>query len=63
MSKCNSRRLKVYYGHHGNYRRHPVIRLGGNYLEKMNFKVGDFIDIYIEENKIVIVRQEINTKA
>ena len=46
---------KVYYGHytHSN-ERHPLIRLKGKYLNDLNFKIGDVIEITFEDNRIVI---------
>jgi hypothetical protein len=59
------RRLKVYYGHHGNsYLRHPVIRLAGKYLTQSDFKIGDLIEITIEQNHILISKlPQTETKA
>jgi hypothetical protein len=54
MSK-NTRRLKVYCGHHGPpYKQHPVIRLAGKYLTMFDFKVGDRVEITMEQNLILI---------
>ena len=56
MSK-NTRRLKVYYGHHSNsYKQHPVIRLAGKYLTKLDFKIGDMVEITLEQGRISIVK-------
>ena len=54
MSKGNNRKLKVYYGHGHNYKRHPVIHLSGRYLARNGFKVGDELSVALEENRIVI---------
>ena len=55
MSAKNTRRLKVYYAHHSNsYTPHPVIRLAGKYLTAFDFKIGDMVEITMEENQIVI---------
>ena len=52
---ASTRRLKVYYGFHGPpYKQHPVIRIAGNYLSKMGFRIGDHVEITMEENRIVI---------
>jgi len=50
------RRLKVYYGHHGNYTQHPVIRLGGKYLSLQDFKIGDKVEVTLEPGRIVITK-------
>jgi hypothetical protein len=55
MSGINKRTLTVYYGYHGRaYKRHPVIRLAGEYLSKLDFKIGDKIEITMEHNLILI---------
>jgi hypothetical protein len=51
-----TRRLKVYYGHHANYPRHPVIRLGGNYLTLQDFKIGDLVEVTLEAGRILITK-------
>jgi hypothetical protein len=56
MSK-NTRRLKVYYGHHSNsYKPHPYIRLAGKYLTMFDFKIGDFIELDLDDGLIIITR-------
>lgn len=51
------RRLKIYYGHHGNsYKQHPVIRLAGKYLSNLDFKIGDTIEITMELGRISIAK-------
>ena len=51
------RRLKVYYGHHSNsYGQHPVIRLAGKYLSKLDFKIGDTVEITMELGRISITK-------
>ena len=58
MSENKKRTLKVYYGYHSNScKRHPVIRLAGKYLLKLNFKVGDSIELKMESGRIVITKQ------
>ena len=53
----NKRRLKVYYGHHGNsYKQHPVIRLAGKYLSKPDFEISDTIEISMELGRISITK-------
>ena len=55
MSASVTRRLKVYYGHHGKtYKRHPVIRLAGKYLSTLDFKIGDMVEVTVESGRIVI---------
>lgn len=57
MSANKKRILKVYYGHHGNsYKQHPVIRLGGDYLTQMEFKIGDAIEISMQLGQIIITK-------
>ena len=57
-NKATIRKLKVYYGSYygGNYSRHPVIRVGGNYLRAAGFKIGDNIEIKLSRGKIEITR-------
>jgi hypothetical protein len=56
-TETKKRRLKVYYGHHGNsYRQHPVIRLAGKYLSKLDFKIGDTVEITMELGRISITK-------
>ena len=51
----NKRRLKIYYGYHGNSnKKRPYIRLCGDYLSQMDFKIGDEIEITMEQNCISI---------
>jgi hypothetical protein len=52
------RRRKVYYAFydHEGGRPHPVIRLGGKYLEAFGFKVGDSIDVTLDFGRIVITK-------
>jgi type I toxin-antitoxin system toxin SymE len=52
------RRLKVYYGSHqgGTYSRHPVVRIGGNYLRAYGFKTGDTIEIKLSQGRIEITK-------
>jgi antirestriction protein ArdC len=51
-----TRKLKVYYGHTGTYRRIPVIRLRGDYLSKNGFKIGDIVNITLQNNNISITK-------
>jgi len=49
------RKLKVYYTYHRNSKtRQPMIRLGGRYLSRLNFLVGDMIVISVEGRRLVI---------
>ena len=51
----NKRQLKIYYGYHGNSdKKRPYIRLCGDYLSQMDFKIGDEIEITMEQNRILI---------
>ena len=54
MSKGNNSKLKVYYGPNRDYKQCPVIHLSGSYLTRNGFKIGDEINVALEENKIVI---------
>lgn len=57
MKPTAKRKLKVYYGHHGNsYKRHPVIHLGGSYLIQLGFAIGDVIEVSGENGMITISR-------
>ena len=63
-AKKPSRRVqrlrKVYYGYYDNEfgGPHPVIRLGGKYLEAYGFNVGDTIEVQYEVGRIAITRVE-----
>ena len=49
---------KVYYGYY-DYEfghPHPVIRLGGKYLEAYGFQIGDRIHVVLDFNQITITR-------
>jgi antitoxin component of MazEF toxin-antitoxin module len=53
--------MKVYKGHHyHSYKPHPVIRLGGSYLAKLGFKIGDTLNIEMSDGQISITK-EVNT--
>ena len=47
---------KVHYGHYDSEfgRPHPVIRLGGKYLEEYGFMIGAPIDVNVEAGVITI---------
>ena len=53
-----TRRLKVYYGsyHSSTYSRHPVIRIGGNYLRAYGFKTGDTVEVKLSSGRIEITK-------
>ena len=54
-ASANKRRLKIYYGYNGkSNKKLPYIRLCGDYLSQMNFKIGDEIQIIVEQNHIFI---------
>jgi hypothetical protein len=49
------RTLKVCYGFHWkSNKKHPVINLGGHYLAQFDFKIGDFVEMTIENGQITI---------
>ncbi|MBI4930173.1 MAG: hypothetical protein HY841_05385 [Bacteroidetes bacterium] len=50
------RNLKVYYGQYAHdSKQHPVIRLGGKYLQALfNFNVGDTIEVSMHSGEIRI---------
>jgi hypothetical protein len=49
------RQLKITYSYHGNStKKRPFIRLCGDYLSKMDFRVGDRVEIVMEQNQIII---------
>jgi hypothetical protein len=49
--------MKIYYRHHGNSnKKRPYIRLCGDYLSKMDFKIGDTIELIIESGQISITK-------
>jgi hypothetical protein len=51
----SKRYYKVYYGNYTyTNERHPLIRLKGKYLNDLNFKIGDVIEITFEDNRIII---------
>ena len=52
------RRLKVHYANYDFERLppHPVIRFGGNYLEEFGFKIGDRIDVRLDNGSITITK-------
>ena len=55
--QTKKRRLKVYYGYHcHSYKQHPVIHLAGKYLSKLDFVIGDTIEISMEPGRISIVK-------
>ncbi len=53
-----TRLRKVYYGHYDSEfgSPHPVIRLGGKYLEALGFHIGDAIEVHLQHGCITIRR-------
>jgi len=49
---------KVQYGRYEQRSRdrHPVIRLGGKYLESCGFMIGDIIEVWLETHQITIMK-------
>jgi len=57
MSTMKIRKMKVYYAHRKRaYTRYPVIRIGGDYLSKMGFRIGDILFVKLEVDKLVITK-------
>lgn len=55
------RERKVYYAHYEkNAERHPVIRIGGKFLEIFGFRIGESISIEYEPEKITITKKEVS---
>ena len=55
MSRTKHIRLrKVYYGYYHSAHAHPVIRIGGKYLEGFGFAIGDRLEIHFAHEQIVI---------
>lgn len=52
------RRLKVHFANYDFERLppHPIIRFGGNYLEEFGFKIGDRVDVRLEQGCITITK-------
>ena len=58
MRNKTAKQMKVYKGHHyRSYKPHPVIRLGGSYLDKLGFKIGDALSIELSDGHIHITKQ------
>lgn len=54
-----TRSQKIYYGYHGApYEKHPVIRIAGKYLAKMDYRIGAEVDILVEADRIVITKRK-----
>jgi hypothetical protein len=52
----------VYYGIYNgglNNKAYPVIRMGGIYLAKLNFEIGDTIEVIFEPGRITIMKVDI----
>ena len=59
----NDKLLKVSYGYHSNScKKRPSIRLCGDYLSALDFKVGDTIKLTASEGEIVISKVHQNIK-
>lgn len=55
ISTQNKRNLKVYYSQRSTrFKKQPMIRLEGNYLEEAGFSVGDRIEVGLENRQITI---------
>ena len=53
------RRLKITYSYHGkSFKKRPFIRLCGDYLSKMDFKIGDRVDITVFKDSILITKTQ-----
>ena len=51
------KRIRVHYGHYKGWRNHyPVIRIGGKYLAKLNFDIGDTVEVTLEKDRITIAK-------
>ena len=52
------RRLKIHFAYYDFERLppHPVIRFGGNYLEEFGFRIGDQIDMCLDQGVITITK-------
>lgn len=50
------RKRKVCYAYYNSPQAspHPVIRLGGKYLEHFGFVIGDTVKVYLAQNQITI---------
>ncbi len=54
----SKRKLKVCYAFRSKAKRkHPKINLGGHYLSKFGFDIGDYVELIIEKDTIVITKQ------
>jgi hypothetical protein len=63
MKEKSIRSMKVYRAFHYHARKsHPVIRIGGKYLAKLGFKIGDRISIELSSDCIHITKQESNER-
>jgi hypothetical protein len=59
MDVSTKRKLKICYGQYSRSRkRHPVINLGGHYLEKFGFGIGDYVDLMITQDTVIITQTE-----
>jgi hypothetical protein len=55
---CKRSRRKVYYAYYDREwgSPHPVIRLGGKYLQVFGFNIGDAIEVHLDHGRITIVK-------
>lgn len=59
--QSRTRKKKVQYGYYDTKpcTPHPVIHMGGKYLERYGFAIGDFIEVHLESNRITITKAEL----
>lgn len=49
------RKLKIQYGHsQGSYKRYPVLRIAGYWLNEFNFKIGTKVNVSTEKGRLTI---------
>ena len=54
-----ARKLKVHYSSQGeNYTHVPTIMLKGKWLEKAGFKIGDYVEVECEGDRITLTKTE-----
>ena len=59
---ARKRVLKICYGYHSNSdKKRPFIRLCGDYLSQMDFKIGDKVEVTITKNRITITNLQWTT--
>jgi hypothetical protein len=53
-----NRKLKVCYAYDRRSRKkHPLINLGGHYLAKYGFNIGDFVELILEKDLLTIKKK------